>query len=73
MAKAILTDEKRVLPCSVYLTGQYGQEGVYAGVPVKLGLGGAEEVIEIKLSQEEQAAFDKSAEAVRKGQAATGY
>jgi malate dehydrogenase len=73
MAEAILLDQKKILPCSVYLTGQYGQDGVYAGVPVKLGSGGAEDIIEIKLTPEEQAGFDKSADAVRKGQAATGY
>ena len=73
MAKAILMDEKKVLPCSVYVTGQYGQSGIYTGVPVKLGAGGAEEILEIKLTAGEQAAFDKSAEAVRSGQASTGY
>jgi len=73
MAQAILMDEKKILPCSVYLTGQYGQSGVYAGVPVKLGAGCAEQVIEIKLAPDEQAAFDASCEAVKKGQAATGF
>jgi len=73
MAKAILMDEKKILPCSVYLTGQYGHDGVYAGVPVMLGSNGAERIIEIKLSPEEQAAFDKSADAVRNGQKGTGY
>lgn len=73
MARAILMDEKKILPCSVYLTGQYGHDGVYAGVPVMLGSGGAERIIEIKLAPEEQAAFDRSAEAVRKGQEGTGY
>jgi len=76
MARAILMDEKKVLPCSVYVDGKYGQggrKGVYTGVPVKLGAGGAEEVFEIALTPGEQAAFDRSAEAVRTGQAATGY
>jgi len=73
MAKAILKDEKKILPCSVYLSGQYCCNGVYAGVPVKLGSGGAEQIIEIKLTSEEQAAFDKSADAVKSGQAATGF
>ncbi len=73
MAEAILRDQKKILPCSVYLTGQYGHSGMYAGVPVKLGASGAEQIIEIKLTPDEQAGFDKSAEAVKKGQAATGY
>jgi malate dehydrogenase len=73
MAKAILMDEKKILPCSVYLSGQYGQKDVYAGVPVMLGSGGAERVIEIKLTADEQAGFDKSADAVKKGQTDTGF
>ncbi|MBI5695334.1 MAG: malate dehydrogenase [Nitrospirae bacterium] len=73
MAEAILMDQKKVLPCSVYLNGEYGHTGVYAGVPVMLGAGGAEKVFEIKLTAEEQAAFDKSADAVAKGQTATGF
>ncbi len=73
MAEAVLMDQKKILPCSVRLTGQYGQSGVYAGVPVKLGAGGAEEIIEVRLTPDEQAAFNRSCEAVRKGQAATGY
>jgi len=73
MAQAILLDEKKILPCSVHLTGQYGHSGMYAGVPVKLGASGIEQIIEIKLSADEQAGFDKSCEAVKKGQAATGY
>jgi malate dehydrogenase len=73
MAKAIIKDEKKILPCSVYLTGQYTHKDVYAGVPVMLGSGGAERVIEISLTPEEQAAFDKSANAVSNGQADTGY
>jgi len=73
MAKAILHDEKKILPCSVYLNGEFGNSGMYAGVPVKLGAGGAEEIIEIKLSGDEQAAFDASANAVKAGQEATGY
>ena len=73
MAEAVLMDQKKVLPCSVHLTGQYGQSGVYAGVPVKLGAGGVEGIIEIKLTPDEQAAFDKSCEAVRMGQQATGF
>lgn len=72
MARAIMLDQKKILTCSVWLDGKYGQSGVYSGVPVILGAGGAEEIMEFKLTPEEKAAFDASCEAVRKGQAATG-
>lgn len=65
MVEAILKDKKKILPCAAYLDGQYGVRGVYVGVPVKLGRGGVEQVIEITLTPEEQAAFQKSASAVR--------
>src|ERR671934_2618468 len=65
MVEAILKDKKKILPCAAYLDGQYGVRGLYVGVPVKLGRAGVEQVIEIKLTPEEQAAFDKSAGAVR--------
>jgi malate dehydrogenase len=65
MVEAILKDKKKILPCAAYLEGQYGTKGVYVGVPVKLGREGVEQIIEIKLTAEEQAAFDKSAAAVR--------
>ena len=65
MVEAILLDRKRVLPCATYLTGEYGVDGLFVGVPVVLGAGGMERVIEIKLTREEQAAFDRSAAAVR--------
>jgi malate dehydrogenase len=65
MVEAILKDKKKILPCAAYLDGQYKTKGLYVGVPVKLGRGGVEEIIEIKLMPEEQAAFDKSAAAVR--------
>lgn len=65
MAEAILKDKKKILPCAVYLNGQYGYNDLYIGVPVKLGVGGAEQVIEIKLTADEKAALDKSADAVR--------
>jgi malate dehydrogenase len=65
MVEAILKDKKKILPCAAYLDGQYGTKGVYVGVPVKLGRGGVEQVIEIKLTPDEQAAFDKSVAAVR--------
>src|SRR5919199_729662 len=65
MVEAILKDKKKILPCAAYLDGQYGVRGLYVGVPVKLGRGGVEQIIEIKLTPDEQAAFDKSAGAVR--------
>ncbi|MGH7312059.1 MAG: malate dehydrogenase, partial [Candidatus Rokuibacteriota bacterium] len=65
MVEAILKDKKKILPCAAYLDGQYGVRGLYVGVPVKLGRRGVEQVIEIRLTPEEQAAFDTSAAAVR--------
>jgi malate dehydrogenase len=65
MVEAILKDKKKILPCAAYLDGQYGVKGLYVGVPVKLGRSGVEQVIEIKLTPDEQAGFDKSAAAVR--------
>ena len=65
MVEAILKDKKKILPCAAYLNGQYGVRGLYVGVPVKLGRAGVEQIIEIKLQPDEQAAFDKSAASVR--------
>ncbi|MDR3753638.1 MAG: malate dehydrogenase [Terracidiphilus sp.] len=65
MAEAILKDKKKVLPCAAYLEGEYGISGYYIGVPCKLGAGGLEEIIEIKLTPEEDAALKRSAEAVK--------
>ena len=65
MVEAILKDKKKILPCAAYLEGQYGTKGLYVGVPAKLGRAGVEQIIEIKLTAEEQAAFDKSAAAVK--------
>jgi malate dehydrogenase len=65
MVEAILKDKKKILPCAAYLDGQYKTKGLYVGVPAKLGRGGVEQIIEIKLTPDEQAAFDKSAGAVR--------
>jgi malate dehydrogenase len=65
MVEAILKDKKKILPCAAYLRGQYGVTGLYVGVPVKLGRQGVEQVIEIKLKADEQAAFQRSAAAVR--------
>ncbi|MCI0584240.1 MAG: malate dehydrogenase [Chloroflexi bacterium] len=65
MVEAILRDRKRVLPCAVLLEGEYGVDGLFVGVPVVLGAGGMERVIEIRLSDDEAAAFQRSAGAVR--------
>jgi malate dehydrogenase len=65
MVEAILKDKKKILPCAAYLEGEYGVHGLYVGVPVKLGWAGIEQIIEIKLTPAEQAALDKSAEAVK--------
>jgi len=65
MAEAILKDKKKILPCAAYLEGEYGIKGLYVGVPVKLGAKGIEQIIQIKLTSEEQAALNKSAEAVK--------
>jgi len=64
MAESILKDKKKILPCAVYLEGEYGINDLFIGVPVKLGVGGVEEIIQISLTAEEQAALDKSAGAV---------
>jgi malate dehydrogenase len=65
MTDAIVYDKKKILPCTVMLNGEYGLSGVFAGVPVKLGQGGAEEIVEWKLSEDELAALHKSASAVK--------
>jgi malate dehydrogenase len=65
MVESILKDKKRILPCAALLQGEYGQDGIFMGVPVKLGSGGMEEVIELDLTADEKAAFDKSADHVR--------
>ena len=65
MVDAILLDKKEILPCTVYLEGEYGVDGVFVGVPVKLGAGGVEEVIEIELTAAESAALSHSVDSVR--------
>ena len=65
MVDAILLDQKRILPCAAYLEGEYGIKGLMVGVPVKLGSGGIEEIIELKLSDSEQAELQKSADSVQ--------
>jgi malate dehydrogenase len=65
MAESILKDKKKVLPCAAYLEGEYGINGLYVGVPVKLGAGGVEKIYEVKLTDDEKAKLQKSAGAVR--------
>jgi malate dehydrogenase len=65
MVDSVLLDEKRVLPCTVYLEGEYGVDGLYMGVPVKLGRAGIEEIYEVDLDDSEREALAKSADAVR--------
>ena len=65
MVEAILRDKKKILPCAAYLEGEYGIHGLYVGVPVKLGRRGIEQIVEIRLTAEEQAALNRSAAAVR--------
>ena len=64
MAEAYLKDKKRLLPCAAYVDGAYGLDGLYVGVPVILGAGGVERIVEIELNEEEQAMFDRSVSAV---------
>jgi malate dehydrogenase len=65
MTEAYLRDKKRVLPCAAWLDGQYGVRDLYVGVPVVIGAGGVERIVEISLDRDEKAAFDKSVGAVR--------
>jgi malate dehydrogenase len=65
MVDAIMLDEKRVLPCTAYLEGEYGIDGLYMGVPVKLGAAGVEQIVELDLTDEEQSLLDASSAAVR--------
>jgi malate dehydrogenase len=65
MIDAIVLDKKMILPCAVYLQGEYGFHNLYVGVPAKLGAKGMEQVIEIELTRDEQAALKKSADAVK--------
>jgi malate dehydrogenase len=64
MVDAIVLDKKRILPCAAFLTGQYGIKNLYVGVPVKLGAGGIEQIMEIKLTADEKRALRKSARSV---------
>lgn len=65
MVEAILLDRKQVLPCTAYLEGEYGIDGIYVGVPVKLGANGVEEIIEFELTEQESAALKQSADSVK--------
>jgi malate dehydrogenase len=65
MVDAVALDQKRVLPCTAYLEGEYGIDGLYIGVPVKLGAGGIEEIVELELTDDERAELARSADAVR--------
>ena len=65
MTEAILFDQKKILPCSVFLQGEYGIKDLFVGVPVKLGAGGVKEIIELKLNEEEKQALQRSADAVK--------
>ena len=65
MVEVILKDKKKILPCSVFLQGEYGVRDLFVGVPVKLGTRGVEQIIEIKLTADEDAALRKSAAAVK--------
>ncbi|MHB1168681.1 MAG: malate dehydrogenase [Longimicrobiales bacterium] len=72
MAEAIVKDKKRILPCAAWLEGEYGMEGLFLGVPVKLGRNGLEQVLEVELTADEKAALETSAAAVRETMAALG-
>jgi malate dehydrogenase len=65
MVEAILKDKKKILPCSVFLQGEYGIRDLFVGVPVKLGARGVEQIVQIELTADEKAALDKSAAAVK--------
>ena len=65
MAESYLKDKKRLLPCAAYLTGQYGVDGIYVGVPAVIGAGGIERIVEIEMTPDEKSMFDKSVAAVK--------
>ncbi|WP_306015126.1 malate dehydrogenase [Oceanicaulis sp. MMSF_3324] len=65
MAKSYLNDKKRVLPCAAHLTGQFGVDGLYVGVPIQIGANGVEKVVEIELNKDEQEMFDHSVDSVK--------
>jgi len=65
MVDSIVLDQHRVLPCAAYLTGEFGLDGIFMGVPCRLGAAGLEEIIKIELSSEERSQLNSSADAVR--------
>ncbi len=65
MAESYLKDKKRVLPCAAYLSGEYGVDGMYVGVPTVIGAGGIERIVEITLDKDEKAQFDHSVDSVK--------
>ena len=65
MCEAILKDKRKILPCACYLEGEYGVDGIFVGVPAKLGTKGIEEIVQLNLSVEERAELMKSAGAVK--------
>ena len=65
MVEAILKDKKKILPCAVYLEGEYGIDGIFVGVPAKLGARGVEQIVQLNLTVEERMALQKSAGAVK--------
>jgi malate dehydrogenase len=65
MAESYLKDKKRVLPCAAHLTGQYGVSDMFVGVPIVIGAGGVERIVEVEFSGDEQAMFTKSVDSVR--------
>jgi malate dehydrogenase len=65
MAESYLRDKKRVLPCAAYLSGQYGVDGLFIGVPIVIGAGGVERIVEVAFTAEEKAMFEKSVASVR--------
>lgn len=72
MVEAIVRDKRRILPCAAHLQGEYGEEGIFLGVPCKLGEGGLKEILQVELTDSEQAALRTSAAAVRETMAALG-
>jgi malate dehydrogenase len=72
MVESVLLDRKRVMPCAVYLEGEFGVRDIFMGVPVKLGARGVEKIIEIKLTDEERTMFERSAASVREVTKVTG-
>ena len=73
MADAIIRDKKRLIPCAAHLTGQFGIDDLYIGVPIKLGADGVEQIIEVELTDDEIQALQTSAQTYREGIELLGY